>query len=79
MVLVLSSSRELTIRNVDNIKKYRYLKNGAMSSVFFLGIIMLLDSFGFDIPIWVSPVVTFGVIGFFMYKSIRSIPPSAPA
>ena len=71
--------RELTIRNVDNIKKYQYLKNGAMYSVFFLGIIMLLDSFGFDIPIWVSPVVTFGVIGFFMYKSIRSIPPSAPA
>ena len=43
--------RELTIRNVDNIKKYQYLKNGAMYSVFLLGIIMLLDSFGFHIPI----------------------------
>jgi hypothetical protein len=30
--------RELTIRNVDNIKKYRYLKNGAMYSIFFLGV-----------------------------------------
>jgi uncharacterized protein len=68
--------RELTIRNVDNIKKYQYLKNGAMYSVFLLGIIMLLDSFGIDIPIWVSPVITFGVVGFFMYKSIRSLPPS---
>ena len=71
--------RELTIRNVDNIKKYQYLKNGAMYSVFFLGIIMLLDSFGFHIPNWVSPVITFGVVGFFMYKSMRSMPPASPA
>ena len=49
-----------------------------MYSVFLLGIIMLLDSFGFDIPIWVSPVITFGVVGFFMVKSIRSLPPSTP-
>ena len=69
--------RELTLRNVDNIKKYQYLKNGAMYSVFFLGVIMLLDSFGFRIPNWVSPVITFGVVGFFMYKSMKSIPPPA--
>jgi hypothetical protein len=69
--------RELTLRNVDNIKKYQYLKNGAMYSVFFLGIIMLLDSFGFRIPNWVSPVIMFGVVGFFMYKSMKSIPPPA--
>ncbi len=71
--------RELTIRNVDNIRKYQFLKNGAMYSVFFLGIIMLLDSFGFQIPNWVSPIITFGVVGFFMYKSIRFIPPESPA
>jgi hypothetical protein len=66
--------RELTIRNVDNIKKYRYLKNGAMYSICFLGIIMILDSFGFHIPSWVSPVITFGVVGFFLFKSMREIP-----
>ncbi len=71
--------RELTIRNVDNIRKYQFLKNGAMYSVFFLGIIMLLDSFGFQIPNWVSPIITFGVVGLFMYKSIRFIPPESPA
>ncbi|MCX6699204.1 MAG: DUF475 domain-containing protein [Methanomicrobiales archaeon] len=70
--------RELTLRNVDNIKKYQYLKNGAMYSVFFLGIIMLLDSFGFHIPNWVSPVITFGVVGFFMYQSMRALPPASP-
>jgi hypothetical protein len=66
--------RELTIRNVDNIKKYRYLKNGAMYSILFLGTIMILDSFGVHIPFWVSPVITFGVVGFFLFKSIREIP-----
>jgi len=66
--------RELTIRNVDNIKKYRYLKNGAMYSICFLGIIMILDSFGVHIPFWVSPVITFGVVGFFLVKSLQEIP-----
>jgi hypothetical protein len=66
--------RELTIRNVDTIKNYRYLKNGAMYSICFLGIIMILDSFGVHIPFWVSPVITFGVVGFFMLKSMREIP-----
>lgn len=63
--------RELTVRNVENIKKYRYLKNGAMYSIFFLGIIMILDSFGAHIPNWLSPIVTFGIVGFFFFKSRR--------
>lgn len=66
--------RELTLRNVDNIKKYRYLKNGAMYSILFLGTIMILDSFGIHIPFWVSPLITFGVVGFFLVKSIREMP-----
>ena len=66
--------RELTMRNVDNIKKYRYLKNGAMYSIFFLGIIMIMDSFGVRIPFWISPVITFGVVGSFLVKSMREIP-----
>jgi len=66
--------RELTLRNVENIKKYRYLKNGAMYSIFFLGIIMVLDSFGVHIPFFVSPLITFGVVGFFLTKSLREIP-----
>jgi hypothetical protein len=61
--------RELTIRNVDNIKKYIFLKNGAMYSLLFLGLIMIFDAFGVHIPSWVSPVVTFGTIGYFFFKS----------
>jgi hypothetical protein len=68
--------RELTLRNVDTIKKYRYLKNGAMYSILFLGIIMILDSFSVHIPFWVSPVITFGVVGFFLLKSVGELPRS---
>jgi hypothetical protein len=65
--------RELTLRNVETIKRYRYLKNGAMYSILFLGTIMILDSFGFPIPFWVSPLITFGVVGFFLHKSLREM------
>jgi uncharacterized protein len=65
--------RELTLRNVENIRKYKYLKNGAMYSILFLGIVMILDSFGVHIPFWVSPLITFGVVGFFFVKSHREI------
>ncbi|MBI5033002.1 MAG: DUF475 domain-containing protein [Chloroflexi bacterium] len=66
--------RELTLGNIDRIKKYMYLKNGAMYSILFLGSIMLLDAFGVHIPSWVSPVITFGVVAFFFIKSTRAIP-----
>ena len=65
--------RELTIRNIENVKRYIYLKNGAMYSIFFLGIIMVLDSFGVHIPEWVSPVITISVISYFFYKSRKCL------
>ena len=66
--------RELTIGNIDRIKKYIYIKNGAMYSILVLGTIMLLDSFNVHIPSWVSPVSTFAVVGYFFFKSRRAIP-----
>jgi hypothetical protein len=64
--------REFTVGNIDRIRKYPYLKNGAMYSILALGLIMVLDSFGVHIPSWVSPVITFAVIGFFFWKSVRA-------
>lgn len=61
--------RKLTVSNIDRIKKYKYLKNGAMYSILFLGTIMILDSFGFHIPPYVSPLITFGTVAYFFYKS----------
>lgn len=65
--------RQLTLGNIERVKKYAYLKNGAMYSILFLGIIMMLDSFGVHIPSWVSPIITFGVIGFFFLKSVKTL------
>lgn len=61
--------RELTLRNIERIKRYIYLKNGAMYSILVLGIIMILHGFGFNIPEWLSPVATFIIIGYFFWKS----------
>ena len=54
--------RKLTISNIERIKKYKYLKNGAMYSILFLGLVMVLDSFGYEIPPFISPVITFGTV-----------------
>lgn len=61
--------RKLTISNIERIKRYKYLKNGAMYSILFLGTLMVLDGFGVYIPHWISPVITFGTVGYFFYKS----------
>jgi hypothetical protein len=64
--------RKLTMGNIERIKKYKYLKNGAMYSILVLGVIMLIDGFGAHVPQYVSPLVTFIVIGYFLYKSVRA-------
>ena len=40
-----------------------------MYSLLFLGTIMIMDSFGFHIPDWFSPVVPTSVVGYFFWKS----------
>ncbi len=65
--------RQLTVSNIDRIKQYVFLKNGAMYSIFFLGIIMLLDSFGVGIPSWASPIVTLFIVWYFFEKSRRDV------
>lgn len=65
--------RKFTVGNIEKIKKYIYLKNGAMYSILFLGAIMILDSFGYHIPAWLSPVITFGTVGYFFLKSKKEL------
>lgn len=65
--------RELTIHNIERIKKYIYLKNGAMYSILVLGTIMLMDSFGLHIPEWLSPVATVIIVTYFFLKSRKAI------
>ena len=65
--------RQLTVANIDKVKKYRYLKNGAMYSIFTLGCVMIGHSFGLHIPDWFSPVTTFCIIGYFFWKSLKAL------
>lgn len=61
--------RQLTLGNIDRIKKYVFLKNGAMYSILVLGTIMLADAFGIHVPSYISPVATFAIVGYFAWKS----------
>ena len=61
--------RHFTIKNIDSIGKYRFIKNGAMYSIFVLGLIMILDAFSIAIPDWIAPLMTFGIVGFFIFES----------
>ncbi len=65
--------RQITVSNTETVKKYHYLKNGAMYSIFFLGTIMILESFGIGIPAYVSPLITFVIVGFFYWKSVKEL------
>lgn len=65
--------RQITISNIERIKKYVYLKNGAMYSILVLGIVMILHAFGAHIPEWLSPLLTIIILGLFFYKSHREL------
>jgi hypothetical protein len=61
--------RKITVSNTEMIKKYLFLKNGAMYSIFFLGTLMLTNAFGAEFPSYVSPLATFAIVGYFFIKS----------
>jgi len=65
--------RWMTISNIERIKKYVFLKHGAMYSILFLGLVMLAHGFGIHVPAYLSPIITFGVIGYFFAKSRQHI------
>lgn len=62
--------RQLTIGNIDKIKKYVYLKNGAMYSILCLSLVMILEGFNIEVPTMLSPIVTMMIIAFFLLKSV---------
>ncbi|MFA5730290.1 MAG: DUF475 domain-containing protein [Candidatus Paceibacterota bacterium] len=65
--------RQLTIKGIDSISKYAYLKNGAMYSIGLLGGIMTLESFGNEYPFWIAPISTFALLAFFMFLSMKEL------
>ncbi len=65
--------RQITVGNIDKIKKYKYLKNGAMYSICGLGVVMISEAFGVHVPSYVSPVITFVMIGYFFWRSGKAL------
>lgn len=63
--------RQLTISNVERIKKYPLLKNGGMYAIGILSVAMILEAFGMQIPEWVTPLTTITVIAYFAWVSFR--------
>lgn len=65
--------REFTVKGVNLISKFAYLKNGAMYSIGFLGAIMVLEAFGKDFPFWLAPLNTALLLVVFLGLSIREL------
>ena len=65
--------RQLTIKGIDTISKYVYLKNGAMYSVGILGIIMVIEAFGHEFPFWLVPLCTLSILIIFTLMSVREL------
>lgn len=65
--------RYVTVHGAATVKKYRFLKNGAMYSVGVLGVVMLMESFGNHIAEWVPPLITVLIIGTFFWLSAKEL------
>lgn len=65
--------RQLTIMGIEKVARYKWLKNGAMTSIGFLGLIMILKSFDIYIPEVVPTVITIGLVGLTFFKSRRAL------
>lgn len=65
--------RYFTIHGIHTVKKYKYLKNGAMYSIGFLGAIMLSESLGVHSFSLLPPLITFLVIGLFFWLSKKEL------
>jgi uncharacterized protein len=66
--------RQLTVKGIDQVAKYKYLKNGAMTSIGFLGLFMLIEAFGVEIPSFVPIFFTLLLVGVAFWISSRLLP-----
>jgi len=65
--------REFTIRGINLISKFAFLKNGAMYSIGMLGFLMIMESFGRHYPFWLAPLNTLVLLLIFLGLSFREI------
>ncbi len=65
--------RYITVHGIATVKKYRYLKNGAMYSVAALGVVMIMESLAVHVYTLLPPLITVVVIGLFFWLSVREL------
>ena len=65
--------RRLTVEGIETVSRYRYLKNGALTSIGFLGFFMLIESYGFELSSYVPIGVTFLLIGVAFIWSLKEM------
>ncbi|HTK05131.1 MAG TPA: DUF475 domain-containing protein [Candidatus Eisenbacteria bacterium] len=61
--------RQLTVKGIDRVNKYRWLKNGAMTSIGFLGSFMIAEALGVHLPEWVPTAATLLIVGAAFWSS----------
>lgn len=61
--------RQLTIKGIDEVMKYKWLKNGAMTAIGILGLFIIIKSFGVNIPEYLPTLTTVSLVGFTFFKS----------
>lgn len=65
--------RYFTVHGASTVKKYKYLKNGAMYSIGALGLIMMTESLGLDTYSWLPPLITVVIVGIFFWLSTKEL------
>lgn len=61
--------RQLTVKGIDVVANYRWLKNGAMTSIGFLGLFMIVKSFGVHVPEYLPTAITIILVGITFWRS----------
>jgi len=61
--------RQLTIMGIEKVSQYKWLKNGAMTSIGLLGVVMIVKSFGIYIPAYLPTLFTIGFVGLTFWAS----------
>ncbi len=71
--------RQLTVMGIEKVGQYKWLKNGAMTSIGILGLFMILKSFNISIPEYLPTLTTIGLVGLTFWSSRRLLKKSGVA
>jgi hypothetical protein len=65
--------RQLTISGVTRVARYKWLKNGAMTSIGLLGLFMMTEAFHIHLPEVLPTVATISIVGWSFFASHREL------